>query len=279
MPTASCRHRQRRRPIAAGWTQKGAGCVDYLEFLAEIHRRMQPECYLEIGVSAGQSLALAQCRAVGVDPAYAITSPLEGDIALIRSSSDDFFATGDLARLTGGRSVDLAFIDGLHLFEFAFRDFINAERHAARNGIIIFDDVLPRDVDEAARERHTYHWTGDVYPMLAVLERYRPDLIVLPVGTMPTGLLLVLGLDPDSTVLSDNYDEIMAEFRRPDPQPVPPELLDRVTVLAPERILSSGLWDVFAGYDGDVAGFRRRLEDEVSASLGTAFVRDQVSST
>jgi haloalkane dehalogenase len=54
-----------------------------------------------------------------------------------------------------------------------------------------------------------------VYVIVEVLARYRPDLIVVPVGTEPTGLLLVMGLDPGSTVLADSYDQIMAEYRRP----------------------------------------------------------------
>lgn len=250
----------------------------YKPFLTQVHQLLRPSHYLEVGVRLGNSLSLARCPAVGIDPSFGITAELSNHVTLFRTTSDEYFSRPDPLAVTGGEPFDFIFIDGLHLFEFAFRDFVNAERHAARNGIIIFDDVLPRDIDEAARERHTYHWTGDVYPMLEVLERYRPDLIVLPVGTQPTGLLLVLGLDPESTVLTDHYDEIMAEFRRPDPQPVPDDMLDRVTVLAPERILVSGIWDVFAGYDGDVESFRRRLAEEVSNSLGTAYVSDRVTS-
>ncbi|HEX8510765.1 MAG TPA: class I SAM-dependent methyltransferase [Propionibacteriaceae bacterium] len=251
----------------------------YKPFLSAVHEQLQPRHYLEVGVRLGNSLALARCPAVGIDPAYGITAELSNHVTLFRTTSDEYFSRPDPLAVTGGAPFDMVFIDGLHLFEFAFRDFVNAERHASDKGIIIFDDVLPRTVDEAARERHTYHWTGDVYPMLQVLERYRPDLVVVPVGTQPTGLLLVLGLDPSSTVLSDNYDEIMAEYRRADPQPVPEELFDRLTVVPPERVLASGLWSVFADRDAEVAEFRRRLVDEVRSSLGAAFVPAPVTSS
>lgn len=246
----------------------------YRPFLTAVHELLQPRKYLEIGVREGRSLALARCPAVGIDPFYAIAAELSNHVTLYRTTSDEYFARPEPLAVTGGVPFDLSFIDGLHLFEFAFRDFLNAERHSSRRGVIIFDDVLPRSVDEAARERHTVSWTGDVYPMLAVLAHYRPELIVLPVATQPTGLLLVLGLDPDSTVLRDNYDEIMTNYRHADPQPVPEELFDRQRMLRPERVLSSKIWGVIATSDVDAApaGFHQRLAEAVGDSFGKAFL-------
>ena len=87
--------------------------------------------------------------------------------------------------------------------------------------MIILHDVLPRNPDEAARDKHTRMWTGDAYQIIAVLRTYRPDLAVVPISTEPTGLLLLAGLDPGNTVLADSYDQIVSEFRTTDPQPVP----------------------------------------------------------
>ena len=254
--------------------------MHYYEFLAELHRRLAPRAYLEIGVRNGGSLAQAHCRSVGLDPAFAITAELDADVALIRTTSDEYFSRPDPLAPTGGTPFDLAFIDGLHLFEFAFRDFMYAERHSSHRGVVVFDDVLPRSIEEAARQRHTDGWTGDVYGMLGVLNRYRPDLVVLPVGTRPTGLLLVTALDPADTTLADHFDEILAEFRRPDPQPVPPLLLDRLTVLPPRRLLESDLLEVLAGAgdsaEGD-AGLRGLIAESVVRTLGPAFAPAGVS--
>ena len=245
----------------------------YYPFLTEVHRRLAPRAYLEIGVRNGGSLAISRCRSVGIDPMFAITYELDTDVALFRTTSDEYFSRPEPLAATGGVPFDLTFIDGLHLFEFAFRDFVNAERHSSPRGVIVFDDVLPRTVDEAARVRHTGAWTGDVYPMLEVLARYRPDLVVVPVQTQPTGLLLVSGLDPANTVLADSYDEIMAEFRRPDPQPVPEQLLDRLTVLPPERLLESELLEVLAGGSGRTPDeLRDDLHASVRRSLGAAYL-------
>jgi predicted O-methyltransferase YrrM len=253
--------------------------MHYYAFLAELHRRLKPRAYLEIGIRNGGSLAQAACRSVGIDPAYSITAELDADVALFRTTSDEYFARPDPLAATGGTPFDLTFIDGLHLFEFALRDFVHAERYSSPSGVIVFDDMLPRSIDEAARQRHTDGWTGDVYGMLEVLAEYRPDVTVVPVGTLPTGLLIVAGLDPADTTLADHFDEIIARFRRPDPQPVPPLLLDRSIVVPPRRLLESDLLEVLAQgaavRDGDE--FRRRISDSVARTLGPDFASTRLS--
>ncbi|MCU1474833.1 class I SAM-dependent methyltransferase [Amnibacterium sp.] len=251
--------------------------MHYYAFLAELHRRLAPRAYLEIGVRLGGSLAQARCRAVGIDPAFSITAELDGDVALFRTTSDEYFARPDPLAATNGTPFDLTFIDGLHLFEFALRDFMHAERHSSPRGVIVFDDMLPRSIDEAARERHTDGWTGDVYGMVEVLARFRPDLVVVPVGTRPTGLLLVTALDPTDTTLTDSFDAILAEFRRVDPQPVPPHLLDRLTVMPPQRLLDSGVLEVIAGAERAGTDTQRAIAESVRQDLGAGFAPAAVS--
>lgn len=255
--------------------------MHYYAFLAELHRRLAPRAYLEVGIRNGGSLAQARCRAVGIDPAFAITAELDSDVALFRTTSDEYFARAEPLAATGGTPFDMSFIDGLHLFEFALRDFMHAERFSSPSGIVVFDDVLPRSIDEAARERHTNGWTGDIYGMVEVLARYRPDLVVVPVATQPSGLLIVAALDPANTTLADHFDEILTLFRRPDPQPVPPPLLDRLTVLPPRRLLESDLLDVLARVHGSAdtaVDLRGRIVDSVTRSLGPAYAPAGVSS-
>jgi hypothetical protein len=211
-------------------------------FLAEVHRHLAPQTYLEIGVGNGSSLQLARCRSIGVDPAFGIRRELACDVALFRQTSDDFFRRPDALAHFGGRPIDLAFIDGLHLFEYALRDFINVERHASPYGVIIFDDMLPGSVKEAARKRRTIQWTGDVFRIGSVLGRYRPDLEWRFVDTEPTGLLVVFGADPTNRVLAEHYDEIVREQVKSDPQPVAESILGRGCAVDPDRVLESSLW-------------------------------------
>jgi hypothetical protein len=247
--------------------------MQYLDFLSRVHALHDPANYLEIGVRFGHSLARARCRAVGIDPAYVIEAELSGEVHLRRTTSDEYFTRPEPLDVTGGQPFDLAFIDGMHLFEFGLRDFINTEAHSNPWSLVIFDDVLPRNVPEAARERHTQGWTGDVFPIIEVLRRYRPELVTILLDTEPTGLMFVLGLDPSDRTLRDNYDEIVREFRKPDPQVVPQQLLDRGGVQAPARVLDAGFWKILREQreQPDLPDFHRRLREQLGADLGPAY--------
>ncbi|HWB65811.1 MAG TPA: class I SAM-dependent methyltransferase [Mycobacteriales bacterium] len=213
------------------------------EFLRTLHERLRPRSYLEIGIRDGRGLAQSRTRTIGVDPQYKITAELACDLHLVKATSDDFFARADALGWFPEGVIDLAFIDGMHLFEFAFRDFINVERNATPHSVVMFDDMLPRSVDEAARDRHTVSWTGDVFKVATVLERYRSDLVVVPLDTEPTGMVLVAGLDPANRMLVEAYDEILAEFVVDDPQQVPDDVLHRRSAAVPQCVLDLPVWE------------------------------------
>jgi hypothetical protein len=236
------------------------------EFLAEVHRAYRPRSYLEIGINAGYSLALARSPTIAVDPSFKITAEIHCDLQAVKATSDDFFAREDPLAHLPNRMVDLGFVDGLHWFEFALRDFMNVERHAEWTSLIVVDDVLPRSVVEASRDRDSVAWTGDVFKLTEVLVRYRPDLLVLPVDTQPTGVLLVLGADPRRTTLKDHYDEIVAEYLYPDPQRVSEAVLRRETAVDASSIIRSGV----------LAGLREARESGVTREGGWPELRRSV---
>jgi hypothetical protein len=177
------------------------------DVLADIHRLLKPRFYLEIGVRHGRSLALARCPAVGVDPVPDITMPLASTTIVEPVTSDEFFAEIVPQRPLG--PLDLVLIDGMHLFEYALRDFMNVERLAAPHTLVVVDDVFPNHPSQAARRRRTQVWTGDVWKLLACLRKWRPDLYVQPLDTSRTGLMLVAGLDPSNRVLWEQYNPII----------------------------------------------------------------------
>ncbi len=217
--------------------------MQYLEFLRSVHDLVMPRSYLEIGVRNGHSMALSRTKSIGVDPAYKIADDivLGPDVTLREQTSDDFFASPDPLGPLADPFVDLAFIDGLHLYEFVLRDFMNTEKHSTWGSVIIFDDVLPRKVVEAARDRETRAWTGDVWKIIPTLTRLRPDLVCLQVGTKPTGLLIVLGADPGDTVLTSHYDDLLKQYVDSTEDP-PAQILKRTAAVSPEKVLAAPFW-------------------------------------
>jgi tetratricopeptide (TPR) repeat protein len=186
----------------------------YLAVLARIHAHLAPRTYVEIGVSEGDSIRLghASTKVVGIDPEARLAGPLGPDHRVFRQTSDAFFAAYDLRALFDGLPVDLAFIDGMHHFEFALRDFVNLERYCSRESTILVHDCYPLDAETAARERATAFWSGDVWRLVLALKKHRPDLSIHTVAAPPTGLAMIRNLDPTSRVLADDLERICDEF-------------------------------------------------------------------
>jgi Methyltransferase domain len=186
----------------------------YLDLLDSIYQHLLPRTYVEIGVSTGRSMtrALPGTDCIGIDPEPKPRFPLGKRTRIFSLTSDDFFAAHDLGALFDGVPLDLAFIDGMHHFEFALRDFINLERASNRSTTVLVHDCLPIDEASAARQRSTNLWTGDIWRLILALRHCRPDLEVAVADSGPSGLGIIRNLDPSSTVLPDRYDEIVEQY-------------------------------------------------------------------
>lgn len=195
---------------------------EYGEVLRALHAVLRPRSYLEVGTLNGRTLAMAQCASVAVDPAFQINTEIVGKKPLLlmrQCGSDEFFAGFDPAAVFGTSWVDLFFLDGMHLYEYLLRDFMNAERFSRPNSVIALHDCMPSDLHMTFRLGETSDyplvypgwWTGDVWRLLPMLKKYRPDLRIHCLDAYPTGLVLVTGLDPHSRVLHERYCEVVEE--------------------------------------------------------------------
>ncbi|HET6160984.1 MAG TPA: class I SAM-dependent methyltransferase [Dongiaceae bacterium] len=211
MPTLSADHFTRAR-------HQGR---NYVKVLAQLHALKRPRNYLEIGTATGKTLALARCASVAIDPRFQLARDVRSGkpaCHLFEMTSDAFFAAENPSNLFGG-PIDLAFIDGLHWFEFALRDFMNIEAHCAPDSLIVLHDCLPvdshmarrepRDRSLAAQSSYPNAWAGDTWKALWILQRYRPDLHIFAFDAPPSGLVVVTRLDPASTTLKQRYDEAL----------------------------------------------------------------------
>jgi hypothetical protein len=110
-----------RSARAARWRRPPSPHVgmDYRDFLAGLHARLDPRSYLEIGTQKGRSLALANCASIAVDPNLQVLSNGIGEkpsCLFVQATSDAFFKSGMLSRHFPD-GVDFAFLDGLHHYE------------------------------------------------------------------------------------------------------------------------------------------------------------------
>jgi len=197
----------------------------YQFFLARIHATLRPRSYFEIGSPNGDTLKLAQCNAIAVDPKFQFIAhtPIKAKLALclFQMTSDEFFAAWDPGEVLKG-PIDLAFLDGMHQVECLLRDFIHTEKACHKGSTILLHDCVPLDLQMAGREEtdlgrralsvHPEWWAGDVWKMLPILRKYRPELNVTIFNAPPTGMVLIRGLDPNSSTLTDHYFEIIGRF-------------------------------------------------------------------
>jgi hypothetical protein len=198
--------------------------ADYLHVLSLLHAHLRPQSYLEVGTQAGASLSLAKCASIAIDPQFMLATDVvlgKPCCLLFQMTSDQFFGRHDPRKLLGA-PIEMAFLDGLHIFEFLLRDFLNVERCCERESVVLVHDCLPTDshiarrlpADMAWASRSPYPewWAGDVWKVVPALRAYRTDLKFYAFNASPTGILAVTNLDPGSQILGDNYSKIVEEF-------------------------------------------------------------------
>jgi len=198
----------------------------YHYLLQRFHDWLQPKSYIEIGVRTGESITLAKppTVVVGIDPDPRLLTAPRTVCKIFPLTSDDYFSGRDPRRDIEAETVDLAFIDGFHLFEQTLRDFINIERLSSSKTLVLIHDTFALDAFVARRELsdpgrlarpsrlQNAFCTGDVWKIIPCLREFRPDLHVFTIATPPSGLSVVTRLDSRSTVLIDHFDEIVSRY-------------------------------------------------------------------
>lgn len=198
----------------------------YSSFLSTLSEKRNVKRYIEVGIEDGVNFSKIHAeKAIGVDPNFSIKANVmerKRAVLLNKMTSDVFFSDPKNWEFLAGYP-DLIFLDGFHAFEFLLRDVCHAESISDRNGLIFLHDCLPLNAEMTERDmttgfergQHTNfpgYWTGDVWKIIPILQKYRPDLRILYLDCPPTGLVALTNLDPQSTTLNERYLEIVDEF-------------------------------------------------------------------
>jgi hypothetical protein len=192
----------------------------YIEVIGLLAQSLGARTYFEIGTSMGDSLAAVNCASLAVDPAFQVSKNVmtsKPACHLFQMESDKFFRDYRVTDFLKD-GIDLAFLDGMHRFEYLLRDFLNTEVYCRRNSIILLHDCLPTTIEMTSRIETPNAWTGDVWKIIPALRKYRPDLKLVFLDCPPTGLVAITNLDPNpkSSILSDTYFSIVDEFKDQD---------------------------------------------------------------
>jgi len=201
-----------------------AGEIFY-SVLLRAHKLLRPRSYLEIGTATGASLALADCASIAIDPQFHIDCDIIGSkpqCMMFQTGSDQFFKDNNPIEIFK-IPIDMAFLDGMHHFEFLTRDFYNTEKHCLNNSVIFMHDCVPTNSHIARRSAsdnthlelssHPSWWAGDLWKFVMALQEYRPSLKLIALNAPPTGLIAITNLDPTSRVLEDSYFELVEKYR------------------------------------------------------------------
>jgi len=131
--------------------------------------------YVEIGVRDGKCIhQISAHRKAAIDPAPINPAFIENDgTELFPTTSDQFFES-NAKRWLDGKTVDVAFVDGLHEFKQALRDVLNLEPIMAPGGIVFVHDCNP--LTRRHEQDKNGPWNGDVWKVPYYLDKYRPDL-------------------------------------------------------------------------------------------------------
>jgi tetratricopeptide (TPR) repeat protein len=204
-----------QRHTKGGFFQAQDG--NYLGFLKVLHRKRY-QIYFEIGSRTGDSLCLSHSPSIAIDPYYQLKKDPIGkkDFCLLFQETSDHFFEKTLPKFPHFK-CELGFIDGMHLFECALRDFINLAKISSKNSLFLFHDALPWSYEMATRDYETIPkgaaWTGDIWKLIPILIDIGMHNNINILTSGPSGLLAVWSPEKEIIAkLEQNFDAICAEW-------------------------------------------------------------------
>ncbi len=123
--------------------------------------------YLEIGVNTPAQPGYSH-TSIQVETKHGVDPNVDTNF---RMTSDDFFAQNK-------ERYDIVFVDGLHTFEQAYKDIINALTCLSENGTIVVHDCNPRREITQRAVRASSVWHGDVWKAILKLRMENPNVTV-----------------------------------------------------------------------------------------------------
>lgn len=143
-----------------------------IELLNALIEHYGYKTYLEIGVNTPAQPGYSH-EGIHVQTKHGVDPNVD---TTFRMTSDDFFATHNT-------TYDIVFVDGLHTFEQAYRDIVNALNRLNGGGTIVVHDCNPTKEITQRPVRASSVWHGDVWKAILKLRMERADIEIYTVDT------------------------------------------------------------------------------------------------
>lgn len=138
------------------------------DLINAIIRRYGYGSYLEIGINTPRqpdwnwpNVKISLKHGVDPNPKVHATFPV---------TSDEFFAKHITMK------YDMVFVDGLHLWEQAYKDIVNSLKALEDGGTIMVHDCNPPSERSQSREHVSGEWSGDVWKAFLKLRMENPNI-------------------------------------------------------------------------------------------------------
>lgn len=150
------------------FTKSKKSTLTRIEIINSLIAKNGYRSYLEIGVNtpaqpgwSHDSIIIETKHGVDPNPEVHATFPVP---------SDDFFEKHIQQK------YDIVFVDGLHIYEQAYRDIMNSLKWLNENGTIVVHDCNPVKEITQRRERASDVWHGDVWKAVLRLRLENPNI-------------------------------------------------------------------------------------------------------
>lgn len=174
------------------------------QLINQLIKKNNYQSYLEIGVNTPAqpgynwyNVTVAVKHGVDPNPAVQATFPFP---------SDEFFAKHV------NQKYDIVFVDGLHLFEQAYRNIVNSLQWLNDNGTIVVHDCNPTQEITQRRERASNVWHGDVWKAILQLQSENPNIEIFTVDTDEGCAVIRKGHQELYTTNPNNEDRYTYKF-------------------------------------------------------------------
>ena len=180
-----------------------------LDVISYQFNRIRPKVFLAIGDRARYVQCVPQpILGLGVDPWPIMNlKSLPPNQQVYPVTSDYFFHSPYMVKEL---HPDIILISGFHRFEQVLRDVIFAEKLCSNKSIIMVENTAPASQDDIDRADITAvaHQTGDVFKIIPIFKKYRPEMKVSTLIDVDKGITIFENLDESNHTLQ--YELVQA---------------------------------------------------------------------